>query len=66
MAKKNTYSATVQTTIRLEVDVLRRAEALVPFVTSENGVESDRVKVLRTAIMIGLKDLERRRAETER
>lgn len=56
---------TPQTTIRLDDSVLSRADDLVEFLSGETGQSADRVKVLRSAIMIGLRELERRKTKAE-
>lgn len=54
-----------QVTLRLDSEVLDRAERLTEFLTSEAGATADRAKVLRAAVMLGLKELEKRKAKAE-
>ena len=55
----------VQVTIRYDPSMLERADALIDYVARDTGADADRVKVLRTATALGMKELERRRSKEE-
>ena len=55
----------VQVTIRYDPSMLERADALIDYVARDTGADADRVKVLRPATALGMKELERRRSKEE-
>lgn len=53
---------TAQTSVKLSPRMLARAEGLRDYVAEETGIEATRADVLRRAIALGLRALERQRA----
>ena len=62
MPKRIGHKAAIQTTVRLDPDVIDRADALCAHLTVQRGLPLVRSDVLREAIMRGLRDLELEKA----
>ena len=58
---RGNHSTMIQITFRLDPGMLDRADALIDPVARDTGCESDRRKVRRYAMALGIKALERRR-----